>query len=153
MKNLRLGKDLKHIVRLAANSLAVLTVAGSRAVCLSLFFAINLSIAVQTPALADTASWYSTRSCKSEGTSGIFTASGARFDENSFTCASPNLPFGSRLKITNLKNKKSIVVTVTDRGPTKRLVKKGRVIDLAKGAFKAIAPLSDGVIPVKVEAL
>lgn len=100
-----------------------------------------------------TASWYSTESCKREGTSGVYTASGERFNENEHTAASWSYPFNTRLKVTNLRNKKAVVVRITDRGPSKRLVKKGRVIDLSMGAFKAIAPLSDGVIPVSIELM
>src|SRR3990167_6283326 len=62
-------------------------------------------------------------------------------------------PFGTILKVTSLNNGRSINVTVNDRGPAKRLVKKGRVIDLSKKAFESISPLSAGVIPVRIERL
>ena len=100
-----------------------------------------------------TASWYSTESCKKEGTSGIWTASGARFNENELTAASWQYPFNTRLKVVNLRNNKSVIVKVTDRGPSKRLVRKGRVIDLSMGAFSRIADLKDGVIRIKMEVL
>lgn len=99
-----------------------------------------------------TASWYSVESCLREGTSGIM-ANGRRLNDEDFTCAIWDYPFGSLLKVTNLVNKRYIVVLVTDRGPAKRLVKKGRVIDLSKKAFAVLAPLSQGVIPVKIEVI
>lgn len=106
-----------------------------------------------------TASWYTSASCEKEakqfGLKGDYwgktTASGEKFNENDLTCASWQYPFGTKLRVTNLKNGMTVVVKVTDRGPSKKLVAKGRVIDLSKGSFQAIAPLRDGVIPVKIE--
>lgn len=66
------------------------------------------------------------------------------------TCACWNQPFGTRLKVTCLATGKSVIVTVTDRGPAKRL---GRAIDLAEGAFAAIADKRKGVIEVRIEKL
>jgi len=102
---------------------------------------------------AETASWYSTQSCQKEGTSGIFTASGEKFDENALTCAMRSRDFGKYYRITNLDNGKSVVVCHTDFGPNKKLWKKGRIVDLSKGAFRKIADLRKGIINVKVEAL
>jgi rare lipoprotein A len=109
------------------------------------------SVFISTSAYADTASWYSFDSCRKEGTNGYFTASGERFNEKDLTAASWQYPFQSKVKVTNLNNGKSIIVTINDRGPSKRLIKKGRVIDLSRGSFSRIANLSDGVISVKVE--
>ena len=100
-----------------------------------------------------TASWYSKADCIKEGSSSVYTASGKRFDENALTAASWFYPFGSKVKVTSLNNGKTINVTINDRGPAKRLVKKGRVLDLSRGAFEKLAPLSEGVIPIKLEAL
>jgi rare lipoprotein A len=97
-----------------------------------------------------TASWYSTRSCQREGTSGTMTASGEAYDEDALTCASWDYPFGTQLVVQNWHNKKIVYVRVTDRGPNKRLYRAGRIIDLSKGAFRRIAPLSQGVVPVTV---
>lgn len=66
--------------------------------------------------------------------------------------ASPDFPKGSRLKVTNLENSKSVVVEVNDFGPDKRL-HPDRLLDLEKQAFKKIASLSQGTIKVKVEPL
>lgn len=62
------------------------------------------------------------------------TASGKRFDNSKFTAAHKKLPFGTKLRVTNPANNKSVVVTVTDRGPFTR----GREIDLTKKAFMEI---------------
>ena len=81
------------------------------------------------------------------------TASGRPYDENSFTCASWLFPFGTYLRVTNLENGKVVIVMVVDRGPAKRLVKKGRVIDLSKRAFAEIADLKQGIISVEIEVV
>ncbi len=86
-----------------------------------------------------TMSWYG------PGFDGKLTASGRVFNQNQYTCAHKYLPFGTKLVITNKYNK-SLMVTVTDRGPFVY----GRDLDLSKGAFKALFSLSSGVIRAKV---
>lgn len=68
------------------------------------------------------------------------TASGSRFNNNDMTCAHRKLPFGTKLKVTGVKTKKVVYVTVTDRGP----FVKTKHIDLSKKAFMAVAPKSYG---------
>ncbi|MCK4755525.1 septal ring lytic transglycosylase RlpA family protein [candidate division WOR-3 bacterium] len=75
------------------------------------------------------------------------TASGEVFNKWDYTCAHKKLPFGTKLKVTNLKNKKSVIVKVNDRGP----FVKGRIIDLSYAAAKKIDMIKDGVIKVKIE--
>ena len=78
------------------------------------------------------------------------TASGKKFDNNKLTAAHKKLAFGTKLKITNVLNKKSVIVEVTDRGP----FVKGREIDLSKKAFMDIASnKNSGAINVKIEIL
>ena len=78
------------------------------------------------------------------------TASGARFDNNAYTAASRKLPFGTKLRVTNVKNGKSIIVTVNDRGP----FVKGRELDLTRRAFFDIAShKGQGVLTVKIEQI
>lgn len=77
------------------------------------------------------------------------TASGERFNQFASTAAHKTLPFGSRVKVTNTANGKSIVVKINDRGP----FIKGRIIDLSRSAFSAIADTSLGVIPVAIEVI
>lgn len=75
------------------------------------------------------------------------TANGEIFNENSLTAAHKTLPFGTKVKVTNLDNGKSVVVRINNRGP----YSKGRVIDLSKAAFSRIASISKGVTRVKLE--
>ena len=88
--------------------------------------------------LALTASYYTYESCVREGTSGVWTASGERYNENDFTCASWDYSFGQRLLVTNVGNGRQVIVRVNDRGPAKRLYKKGRIIDLSYAAMCAL---------------
>ncbi|WP_156300467.1 septal ring lytic transglycosylase RlpA family protein [Streptobacillus canis] len=75
------------------------------------------------------------------------TASGEIFDTWKISAAHKKLPFGTKVKVTNLRNGKSIVVRINDRGP----YIKGRVIDLSKAAFKQIEDLNKGITKVKLE--
>ena len=90
------------------------------------------------------ASFYTVKS------SGLVTANGERYNEDAFTCASMSHKFNTLLRVTNIDNGKSIIVRVNDRGGFKKY---GRIIDLTPRAFKSIAPLSQGIIKVKVEVL
>ena len=75
------------------------------------------------------------------------TASGDRLHHDSLTCAHLKYPFGTRLKVTNPANGKTVIVRVNDRGP----YHKKRIIDLSWGAAKALGILSRGVAMVVVE--
>lgn len=77
------------------------------------------------------------------------TSSGARFDTYALTAAHRKLPFNSLVKVTNLRNNKSCVVRINDRGP---FVDR-RIIDLSKAAASQIGMLSSGVSPVKIEVI
>ncbi len=81
------------------------------------------------------------------------TANNEIFDDQAFTCAKWDVPFHQRIKVTNIENGKSIVVRVNDRGPHRRLVNEGRVIDLTKKAFSKIANPENGLINVELEFL
>jgi rare lipoprotein A len=72
------------------------------------------------------------------------TASGARYDPNKFTAAHRTLPFGTRLRVTDPKSRRSVTVTVNDRGP----FTKGRVLDLSLAAAKALRMIDRGLIRV-----
>ena len=98
------------------------------------------------------ASWYDRASCKREGTSGIM-SNGEVLDDNKLTCASWNYDFGVLVRVVNLSNNKEVICKVTDRGPAKRLVKKGRICDLSKRAFSQIASLEQGLIRVSVQKI
>jgi len=77
------------------------------------------------------------------------TASGSRYDARALTAAHRTLEFGTRVRVTNLSNAKSIVVTVTDRGPYVR----GRIIDLSRRAARALGFVQDGIARVRVTPL
>ncbi len=93
------------------------------------------------------ASWYSKES------PGINerTANNEKFDDQAMTCALWGVRFHQKVKVTNLDNGAAVVVRVNDRGPARRFVRQGRVIDLTKAAFSRIAPLKQGIISVRVE--
>ena len=76
-------------------------------------------------------------------------ANGQRFDQNKLTAASRTLPLGTRAKVTSLRSKKSVIVTITDRGPNA----KTQVIDLSTAAARALGMISRGVDRVTVEPL
>jgi rare lipoprotein A len=89
------------------------------------------------------ASYYTTREQAGR------TASGERLDDERLTAAHRSLPFGTRVRVTNLANDRSVVVTVTDRGP----FRSGRVIDLSRRAAQELRFLREGVARVRVEVL
>jgi rare lipoprotein A len=95
------------------------------------------------------ASWYS------EEDPGIkkHTANNEVFDDSSLTAAMWEVPFNQKVKVTNLTNGKSVIVRVNDRGPHKRFVASGRIIDLTKEAFAKIASLDEGLIRIELQIL
>ncbi|MGF1602859.1 MAG: septal ring lytic transglycosylase RlpA family protein [Thermosynechococcaceae cyanobacterium] len=89
------------------------------------------------------ASWYG------GGFHGRKTASGERYNQNEMTAAHKRLRFGTRVRVTNLSNGRSVIVRINDRGPFVR----GRVIDLSRSGAQAIGMMGSGVAPVSVEVL
>ncbi len=83
------------------------------------------------------------------GFHGKKTANGERFDMYELTAAHKTLPFNTKVRVTNLGNKKSVIVRINDRGP----FKKGRIIDLSKSAAKKIGLIKTGTAKVKLEIL
>ena len=75
------------------------------------------------------------------------TANGEAYDMNGLTAAHRLLPMGTRVKVTNLLNQKSVTVRINDRGPAIR----GRLIDISKGAARMIGLLGAGIAPVQLE--
>jgi rare lipoprotein A len=99
--------------------------------------------AQQLKQISGSASWYG-------GTfHGRKTANGERYNMYGMTAAHKSLPFGTKVRVTNQKNGKAVVVRINDRGP---YVGK-RVIDLSKGAATAVGMIGSGVAPVKIEVL
>jgi len=89
---------------------------------------IGLLSVSEASAQSGVASVYSTRE------QGSRTASGIRLNDGALTAAHRSLPFGSKVRVTNKRNGKSVVVTITDRGPFVR----GRIIDLTPAAAHAL---------------
>ncbi|MBS7333669.1 MAG: septal ring lytic transglycosylase RlpA family protein [Weeksellaceae bacterium] len=77
------------------------------------------------------------------------TASGEVYDKNELTAAHKTLPFGTKVKVTNIRNGKSVVVEINDRGP----YAKSRVLDLSQAAFSEIGHTNSGVMHVEYEIL
>jgi len=119
---------------------------------------LNLLITSNSNSYQETyVSWYGERF------NGKKTANGEIFDMNKLTAASPTLKFGTKVKITNIENNKSVIVIINDRGPYK-MDKTGKVLrplqphptrkfDLSKGAFAKIANNDKGILKVKYKIL
>jgi len=75
------------------------------------------------------------------------TANGETFRKRKLTAASKTIPFGTHVKVKNLKNGKTVKVRINDRGP----FVPGRIIDLSWKAAKKLDMLSDGVVPVQIK--
>ena len=91
---------------------------------------------------ADTASWYG------EEHRGKLMANGWPFNPDALTAASWFYPLGTRVRVRS--GDSSVVVTVTDRGPAKRFVRHGRVIDLSAAAFRRLAGPELGLVEVAI---
>jgi rare lipoprotein A len=89
------------------------------------------------------ASWYG------PGFHGRATSSGEPYDQHDFTAAHPTLPLGTRVRVTNLENDRSVEVRVNDRGP----FVKERAIDLSYAAAHAIGVVGPGTAPVRIEVV
>jgi rare lipoprotein A len=87
------------------------------------------------------ASWYGSER------QGMSTASGEVFDQNVLTAAHRHLPFGTVVRVTNLRNRQSSLVRITDRGPGPR----SRVIDVSAAAARELGFLEAGLARVEIE--
>ena len=103
-----------------------------------------MSIAAQRKALLrGIASWYG------EAFDGRLTASGERYDMHAMTACHPTLPFGSMVRVVNLRNGRSVIVRITDRGD----LAQGRIIDLSFAAAEKLAMTNSGLAPVALQVL
>ena len=83
-------------------------------------------------------------------------ANGQRFDPDKFTAASWFYPLGTKVRVTLASpsdRQRGVVVTITDRGPAKDLVRDGRIIDLSHATFRQLAPPHLGLVAVAVQPL
>lgn len=109
-----------------------------------ILIAMLLSLAMIAPVEAKQcggASWYSLPKNK--------TASGERMNPKAYTAAHKKLPFGTKLKVTNQRNGKSVIVRINDRGPFIR----GRHLDLSKAAASSISMIRSGHAKVCYEII
>jgi rare lipoprotein A len=116
-----------HLVKIAAAGAAVFVMG----------FA---ALPAQAKDFSGMASWYSM---------GTRTASGARYNPDGLSAAHRTLPFGTHLKVTNVRNGKSVNVVVNDRGP----FAKKRVIDVSRGAARQLGMISSGTAKVSVQVV
>lgn len=103
------------------------------------------------------ASWYG------PGFNGRVTANGEIYNSEKLTCASPHLPFNTLVQVTNMRNNKSVIVRVNDRGPFEMnsagkvlrplIPHPRRAFDLSRKAFTSIADIDRGVIKIKYKII
>ena len=86
-------------------------------------------------------------------TTGRKTASGETANAKTLTAAHPSYPAGTRLRVTNVENGKSVEVRVVDRGPTRLNRRKGVIIDLSRAAARELGFTKEGKARVKVEVI
>ncbi|MEM7191523.1 MAG: septal ring lytic transglycosylase RlpA family protein [Pseudomonadota bacterium] len=98
------------------------------------------SLSTANAAQIGSASWYALRS---------ITASGERMNPNDMTAAHRSLPFGTKVRVKNLQNGRSVVVRINDRGPFTG----GRIIDVSKAAAAKLGMISSGTAKVSVAPL
>ena len=77
------------------------------------------------------------------------TASGERFDRHALTAAHRSLRFGTRVRVTNQRNGRSVIVRINDRGPYSH----SRIIDLSEAAARELHMIDAGVVPVTLQVL
>ncbi|BAV08464.1 rare lipoprotein A [Filimonas lacunae] len=95
---------------------------------------------------------YGVASFYSKSLEGTKTSTGETFRHQKMTAASNNFKLGTWVRVTNLRNDKTVIVRINDR-MHKKMAKKGRVVDLSYSAAKKLAFISRGVVKVKVEAV
>jgi len=140
------GKGNCDKLHIAAGRLAALAHYFSKQVLKSILLSASLAFGALAPAAVEAASSCAHASFygMGDGFHGLRAADGSRFNAHGLTTAHKTLPFGTRLRVTNPANNKSVTVTVTDRGPFIA----GRSLDLSYGAFSRIASPGQGVAKV-----
>jgi rare lipoprotein A len=108
---------------------------------------INANLAAVSSA-SGLASWYG------EDHRGKLMANGKPFNPDELTAASWFYPLGTKVRVSlssTAGNLRTVVVSITDRGPARHLVRDGRIIDLSHAAFKRLAPTESGLVSVRVQ--
>ncbi len=78
-------------------------------------------------------------------------ANGERFSQNELVAAHPSLPFGSVVRVTNLRNSRTTNVRIIDRGPARGPQRSGVIIDLSRNAAQQLGFIAQGRTPVKLD--
>ena len=140
------GKGNCDKLHIAARRLVALAHYFSKQVLKTILLSASLALGAFAPTAVEAASSCAHASFYGlgDGFHGLRAADGSRFDAHGLTTAHKTLPFGTRLRVTNPANSRSVTVTVTDRGPFIA----GRSLDLSYGAFSRIANASQGVAKV-----
>jgi rare lipoprotein A len=121
---------------------------GAAVVVAAVLFPVRLAEPAKRPrAQLGLASYYG------PGFHGRETASGRIFDQREMVAAHRTLPLGTLVRVTNLRNGRSVRLRVIDRGPYGRNFRKGTIIDVSKGAARRLNFLRDGLVRVRVETL
>ena len=107
----------------------------------SILFGVLMSVSVVAQVQTGKASFYADRF------EGSPTASGEKYKASKMTAAHKTLPFGTKVRVTNLVNNASVVVTINDRGP----YVEGRIIDISKAAAERLSFFNQGTAEVRLE--
>ena len=138
-------KILKYLILLAVLMIFFGSVSSADIDFASLISKLKNTVAeaVKSDPLRGKASYYADRY------QGRMTSNGEAFDHDNMTAAHRELPFGTRVKVTNLENRRSVIVRINDRGP----FKPGRVIDLTKTAAARLGMIEAGIAEVQLEII
>jgi rare lipoprotein A len=112
-------------------------------------FIFVLFLLISYQVVADDVYYYGKISYYGDEFVGRKTSSGAIFDNQKYTCASKSLPFGTILEVMNVKNGKSVVVMVNDRGP----FVEGRILDITKKAAQDLDMIGDGTTFARIRVV
>ena len=102
-----------------------------------------------TPYASNTGGHVASHGIASFYKTGTLTANGERFDANQLTAAHPTLPFGTKLRVTNIATGQAVTVRVNDRGPFTR----GRIVDVSYSAAESLGMVGNGVAKVKLDVV
>ena len=138
------GKRNCDKLHIAGRRLPALANYFSKQVLKSILLSASIALGALAPAAVEAGSSCGTASFYGPGFHGNLTASGERFNSQAMTAAHRSLPFGSRVKVTNQSNGRSVVIKINDDGPHYG----NRIIDLSEGAFARIASTGQGLASV-----
>lgn len=141
----------RHLHPVGLALMLLVGLAGAQASTPTLAPALRVAHTVKAPLRAKHHRWYQIGIASWYGKffDGKKTASGQTFNMDAMTCAHRTLPLGSLVRVTNLRNHKSVIVRVNDRGP----LPDNRVIDLSYAAAGSLGLRHSGIAPVRIDLL